>query len=407
MSQIIRSVRPAAVVILASFCWGITARAEVAAVAAADPQGIRIAVAQHQPHVELAIHGHFRIMSLQTSDALREGPHLSSVSVQAKPQGILVGEQLFPFAAVRVEPARDASITLNGQRLRGTVEIRRETDSSLLVINRVGLEDYLRGVIAKEAPFYWPPEALRTMAIVARTYTLFKRLSNVTGDFDVTADVLSQVYGGKTAERGPTNQAVDDTEGLILLYQGQVFPAFYSSTCGGMTEHASVMGPFHLEPLRGHMACSFCVSSPFYRWQRHLTKEDLAWAVKQQGRGSISPVEGFEVASYTDTGRVASVRIRGVSRTLLLTGHEFRQLLGFERIRSTAFAIVPDADGRGFVIQGRGWGHGVGLCQWGAAELARRGLSAQEILAVYYPGAVVARLGETVIQPIPVQGGSL
>ena len=405
MSDILRSARALGVIISASFCWGMTAQAEVAAVAATDPQGIRIAVAQHQPRVDLAIQGRFRIMSLHASEALREGPQLSTVSVQANPQGILVGEQLFPFAAVRVEPARDASITLNGQRLRGTVEIRRESDSSLLVINRVGLEDYLRGVVAKEAPFYWPAEALRAVAIVARTYTLFKRLSNVAGEYDVTADVLSQVYGGKTAERGPTNQAVNETEGLVLLYHGQVFPAFYSSTCGGMTERASVMGPFDLEPLRGHVACSFCVGSPFYRWQRHLTNEDLAWAVKQQGRGSISPVEGFEVASYTDTGRVASVRLRGATRTLLLTGHEFRQWLGFERIRSTAFAIVPD--GQGFLVQGRGWGHGVGLCQWGAADLARRGLSAQEILAFYYPGAVVVRLGETLIQPIPVQGGSL
>ncbi|MBI3312179.1 MAG: SpoIID/LytB domain-containing protein, partial [Candidatus Omnitrophica bacterium] len=328
---------------------------------------------------------------------LREGLHLSKSAVRASQQGILVGEQLLPSAHVRVEPARDATINLNGQRLRGTVDIYRQRNLTLLVINQISLEDYLLGVVAKEAPAYWPVEALKAIAIAARTYALSERLSNVTTDYDVTGTVLSQVYGGRTAERSRTTRAVKDTEGLVLTSHGRLFPAFYHSTCGGLTEHASVMGPFDLEPLQGGRQCSWCANSPFYRWRQRLTKEDLAWAVKQQGRGSIWPVTNLEVIEQTSTGRVAKIRIHG-TRSVVLTGYEFRELFGFSRIRSTAFTVVRQ--GEEFMLEGQGWGHGVGLCQWGAAELAQRGFSAREILAFYYPHADLIRLGERPLQPV-------
>jgi stage II sporulation protein D len=155
-------------------------------------------------------------------------------------------------------------------------------------------------------------------------------------------------------------------------------------------------GPYGIPPLHGHIACEFCSGSPFYRWQKRLTYADVAWAVKQQGRGSIWPVDGVEIAEQSPTGRVARVRIRG-ARQLLLSGSEFRQLFGTSSLRSTAFTLVPDGDG--VILQGRGWGHGVGLCQWGAAELARLGLKAHEILAVYYPGTELATVGQAIRTP--------
>ncbi|MBI3087495.1 MAG: SpoIID/LytB domain-containing protein [Candidatus Omnitrophica bacterium] len=384
--------------VLVACAWS---HAPVAAEPALEPAWIRVAVVQNQPEIDLAVHGAFRITALMDNDALREGSRLQKTAIRADRQGILVGKQLLPLGGVRVEPARDATIDLNGRRLRGTLDILKQADQTLLVINHVELEDYLRGVLSREVPFYWPAEALQALAIAARTYALFQRLTNAAVDYDVTGDMLSQVYGGKSAERGSTTRAVRRTEGLVLVFDGRVFPTFYHSTCGGLTEDAAVMGPFNLAPLKGGAACSFCVASPFYRWQRTLSNEDAAWAVKQSGRGSVWPVEDLRVASYSPTGRVEKVRIRGGGRSLDLSGYEFRQLLGFERIRSTAFAVIRD--GGQFILQGRGWGHGVGLCQWGTAELARRGLSAREILAYYYPGATLVRIGEIPLQAIPAR----
>ncbi len=351
---------------------------------------IRVAVVRSDPEVSLQIYGRFSILALHTRDLLQQGRRLPAVAVRAVQQGIALGGDLLPVVGVRIEPESEATIRLNGKRLRGALEIVRQQDLTLLVVNHISLEDYLRGVISREAPDYWPPEALKAIAIAARTYAAYQRLDKAAVDFDVTGDVMSQDYGGKSGEKAATTRAVKSTAGIILTYQGRLFPTFYHSTCGGRTEHARVMGDFDLEPLQGGVACTFCSASPFYHWQRRVTKADIAWALRKSPFGSIGPVSQCVVAKRTAAGRVAEVAVVGARRTLRLTGYDIRALLGFDRIRSPLFSITEDGDA--FVIDGHGWGHGVGLCQWGAAELARRGLAAREILAYYYPKAELASL---------------
>ncbi len=344
---------------------------------------IRVAVSRDAPEVQLQIQGRYTLFALHTNSPIRAGERLLTVPVRAVPQGLSLGSEVIPYVGVRIEPERQAAINLNGKRLRGTVEIVRQKDQTLLVINHLPLEDYLRGVLSKEAPDYWPPEALKAIAIAARTYALYQRLTKEQVDYDVTGDVMSQDYGGRSAEKVNTTRAVKATEGRILLYRGRLFPSFYHSTCGGMTEHARVMGPFDLEPLQGGVVCRFCDASPFASWQRRLTREDIAWALHKSPLGSVGWVKDLKVTRRTASGRVSEIVIVGSRRSVRLSGHDFRSLFGFDRLRSSLFSVaaVPD----GFVLEGRGWGHGVGMCQWGAAELARRGFAAQEILAYYYP----------------------
>jgi len=374
-------------------------------VAQPSAEWIRVAVVRADPEVDLQIYGRFTMRALHTGEALQEGRRLSQVSVRAVPEGIALGEEIFPVVGVRIEPESSATIRLNGKRLRGTVEIVRRADLKLLVVNQVALEDYLRGVLSKEAPDYWPLEALKAIAIAARTYGVYQRFLKEVGDYDVTGDIMSQDYGGKTAEKAATTRAVKATAGWILLYRGDLFPTFYHSTCGGRTEHARVMGRFDLEPLRGGVACSLCTASPFFSWQRRLTTADVNWALHKSAHGSVGAVQDVRVGPRTQSGRAEQIAIIGSRRTLKLSGYEFRALFGFESIRSTFLMITPVPDG--FVVEGHGWGHGVGLCQWGAAELARRGFSAPEILAFYYPGAELVHLRELTQRPVDlVRGGS-
>ena len=311
-----------------------------------------------------------------------------------------------PYFGIRIEPTGDATINVNGRRLRGTIEIIRQKNLTLLVINHLALEDYLRGVLSKEAPDYWPQEALKAIAIAARTYALYQRFTKEQDPFDVSGNVMSQDYGGKTSEKTATTRAVKATAGAILLYHGKLFPTFYHSTCGGMTEHGRAMGSFNLEPLQGGLACAFCAASPFYRWQRRVTIADVNWALRQSAHGSAGTVQDVRVTKRTAAGRAQEIAIVGSRRTVRLSGYEFRALFGFERIRSPALTIT--AVGEDFIIDGHGWGHGGGMCQWGAAELARRGLSAGEILAFYYPGTELVNLRDVAHQPIDViaKGGS-
>ncbi len=384
---------------LAAAGFGLAQPAE----AQPSPEWIRVAVVRDGAEVELQVHGPFTLRARHTHEPIQEGRRLEPVSVQAVPEGLRLGSDVLPYPGVLVEAAEGALISLNGQRLHGAVEIIRQENLTVLAINHVGLEDYLRGVLSKEAPDYWPPEALKAIAIAARTYALYQRFTKAEVDYDVTGDVLSQLYGGKTAEKHATSRAVDASEGLILTFQGQLFPAFYHSTCGGVTEHARAMGNFNVAPLQGGVVCELCSASPFYAWRRRLTPADIRWALRQQGHGAVGAVTDLRVVKRSASGRIEQLTIVGSERTHRLTGYEFRRLFGFERIRSPWFTVVamPDA----FILDGRGWGHGVGLCQWGAAELARRGATAREILAFYYPQSTLVRLSELAGQPLMIIGG--
>ncbi len=368
-----------------------------------NPEWIRVAVVRDDPQVDLQIHGRFTMLTLHTGQPISQGQRLEPMTVRAIPAGLALGNEVVPVMGVRIEPESNGTIKLNGKRLRGTIEIIRQNNLTLLVVNHVALEDYLRGVLSKEAPDYWPMEALKAIAIAARTYAVYQSFLKDQLDYDVTGDVMSQDYGGKTAEKAATTHAVKATQGWIVMYNGQLFPTFYHSTCGGMTEHARVMGKFDLEPLRGGIACSFCSASPFFHWQRRLTKADVGWALRQSRYGTIGTVTNLQVTKRTETGRAQEIAMSGTLRTVRMSGYDFRALFGFDRIRSPLFSVIPEGDA--FVLDGHGWGHGVGLCQWGAAELARRGFSAAEILAFYYPHAQLVPIKDLVNHPVTIVKG--
>ena len=367
---------------------------------------IRVAVSRGQPEVELEVDGRFVMSGLASRSPLEQGKRLKPLAVRAIPEGLAIGTRTLPLPGVRIEPQRGATIRLNGSQFHGLLEIHRQQDETLLVINHLPLEAYLRGVLSKEAPDYWPSEALKAVAIAARTYAVYQRYSKAEQAFDVTSDVMSQDYGGKSAEKAATSRAVEETAGWILLYHDVLFPAFYHSTCGGVTEHARVMGKgFTIEPLQGGVRCSFCAASPFHTWRRRLTKADVNWALKKSRHGTVGAVRELRVTRRASSGRAEQIAITGATRTLLLSAYEFRQVFGFDRIRSPLFSVLTEGDD--FIIDGHGWGHGVGLCQWGTAELARRGVSAPEILAYFYPGAQLVHVSELAHRPITVlQGGS-
>lgn len=366
-------------------------------------QSIRVALVQDDPQVQLQIHGGFLMRSADGAN-VHEGRRLEEVTVRAESNGLVIGAQVFPFAGLRIEPKRDAMISLNGKRVRGTLEILSQQDQTLLVINHVALEDYLRSVLSKEAPDYWPIEVLKAIAIVARTYAIHRMFLKEDRLFDVTGNVLSQEYGGRNSEKARTSRAVKATRGQILMHEGGLFSTFYHSTCGGRAENGGVMGSEHnVSPLKGGRVCRFCTASPFFNWKRRLTSADVAWALKKDDQGSVGTVQDMRVTQKTSTGRVSEVTIIGSKGKKKMKGYDFRALFGFESIRSLAFTISWGDNA--YVIQGNGWGHGVGLCQWGAAELARRGYNAKAILQFYYTGTELASVSSLYNQRVRVIGG--
>ena len=210
---------------------------------------------------------------------------------------------------------------------------------------------------------------------------------NTAKAYDVRNDVYSQMYGGRTTEKWATTRAVNLTKGKVLTYKGEIFPAYFHATCAGHTEDASNLWKTDILPLKG-VACGFCKGSKHYRWVLEIPLEDLKARLKKSGY-PIDDIVSVSVLSKNMSGRAQDIEIKGASCAgLVIKAKEFRQMFGPDVIRSTKFDI-KSAD-RQVIINGIGWGHGVGMCQWGAFGMACDGKKAEEILGYYYPGAEVA-----------------
>jgi len=298
--------------------------------------------------------------------------------------------------------------TINGRPYRGEAVIVASGDDEIIVLNRVPIEDYLRGVVPLEIGERQPAEhaAVEAQAIAARSYAWAHLAPSQR--FDVRATVDDQVYGGARAERAVADAAVASTTGQVLRYAGRIADAPYHSTCGGMTAEPGEVwtgesGAPYLRRVDDHMPGSsraWCDISPRYEWQREMTAAQVGAAVTRylRSRGSsetIGDARTLRVESHTPSGRVGALSISGSDGQTTLRGNAIRYALrstGGELLNSTYFSVESSGSGtsgRRFTIRGRGYGHGIGMCQWGAIGRARAGQDAVTILQTYYPGTSV------------------
>lgn len=352
------------------------------------PAVVRVAIVQDQPSIRLAVKGPYRLVAPTTGEVLNSAHRLSTTTVQADAEGLRFGETVIHRSGIRVEPLKDATILVNERSYRGTVEIVPQADATLLAVNHLDVDEYLKGVLSQEVSQHWPMAALEAQAIAARTYALYQRQRNARQPFDVTADVSSQVYGGHLSERWRTTQAVRRTRGLVLTYQGQLFPAYFHAACGGRTEDAGELWTTNLPVLKG-VACPYCQDSPHYRWETSIHRKEIRWALKQRHQ-PVGLVETITPGDRDPSGRWRTINIQGQEGAATLSAKDFREMVGPAVIRSLNFEVTIEGDNVKFA--GWGWGHGVGLCQWGARGLAQRGRTAREILVYYYPGATVQEM---------------
>jgi stage II sporulation protein D len=251
-----------------------------------------------------------------------------------------------------------------------------------LVINRVDLEEYVKGVVPAEVSSTWHPEMLKAQAVAARTYALYQQMLSATREYDVEATVQDQVYRGKQGIDAGILRAVEDTRGLIVTYQDAPIYAAFSSTAAGLTEDAMNVWSKEYPYLKG-VECPFDLASPYYQWKSSFKIDTLEQNLREQGF-SVGTIATMTPLSFTRGGRVAKLRILHSGGELILRGEELRKAVGYAIIPSTQFAI--ESIGQDVVLSGFGAGHAVGMCQWGAKELAELGYPFSTILRYYYPG---------------------
>jgi stage II sporulation protein D len=251
-------------------------------------------------------------------------------------------------------------------------------------VHDLRLEDYVAGVVSGEMPASFPPEALKAQAVAARSYALTRKIEAQAAGraFDIGTGVLHQVWAERPS--AAARAAAEATAGEVLVAGREPVEAYFHAACGGRTEGGLAALGRDL-PYLASVECGKCDGAPGVAWKLRLAAAELARAAGLPGKATAA-----RVASRTATGRAERVEVTAGGRTASVPAVELRQRLGFERLPSLAFDVR--AEGGAFVLDGRGRGHGAGLCQWGAAALAREGASYREILARYYPGTEIVRM---------------
>jgi len=355
---------------------------------ASEPPIVRIGLLWEQSQVQI------ESATPVTATGVLEGGSLTLVGgpwvVQPTPTGLAIPPTAFG-PTVRLV-ALSGFLKVNGQEYRGVIEIRRTASGRLTAINELDLEQYLYGVIKGEIDPRWPPEAVKAQAVAARTLAL-ETLEATRGKYGAEGYTLrattdSQVYLGVAGEDPGAAAAVDATRGIVATYQGQPIFAAYHSNSGGHTEDSeNVWGTPH-PYLRG-VADPYALDAPGVAWTAHLALATIEADLRRGGVG-VAGIAGIEPGRVTPWGRAITVRLVDEGgRAQEIGANQFRLLVGPNVVRSTMFIVTREGSDADF--SGRGSGHGVGLDQWGAREMALRGFTFEQILAYYYTGIAIER----------------
>ncbi len=341
---------------------------------------LRVALVQHATDVELSAPEGLWIKK-SSGETLYFNPLPSAKFAVSR--GVSVN-QLDTLEGELIIVPQKGGIILNQNAYSGRMKIKKK-NNGLLVVNEVDVEDYLRGVVPAEMSPNWELEALKVQAVISRTYALYQRRERSGKDFDLLATVLSQVYQGEGASDNRATLAITATAGQVVTYQGKLASTFFHSTSAGPTEDAAERWGI-LQPYLKGVSCPLDRDSPYYHWKRVILRSDLEKAVRKMGH-PVQTIVNLTPGQWSQAGRLLTLRIHHTSGEFILTAESLRAAVGYKILPSTNFTV--QSFGPEIQIGGMGYGHGVGLCQWGAKTMAEQGLKFDEIVAYYYPGTAL------------------
>jgi len=368
---------------------------------------IRVLLANDINHATLRIKTGFSILDIEGNALIPETFFTGQgepMEVAVSSQGLTIAGRNFTATQITIVPDNPYIFTFQGSDYRGKLILKAKIDTATFdAINVVPIEPYLAGVVGAEMPEYWQSEALKAQAIAARTYCLYNKSKfGPNRSWDVTKTAASQVYQGIKAESPRVWRAVNETAGRVLVCKNnglldELFPAYYSSTCGGHTEDAKNVFGDSIEPLGG-VDCPYCkdVARPniFFWPMAQFDKADVLAALQRKYArlkqlSDITNISPTRRSDYTDFSRLTMVKVEDSNgQSDLLRAEDLRLTIdpSGNKLRSTICKII-NLDGKWTFLSGRGFGHGVGMCQCGAEGMARQGKTADQILQYYYPGS--------------------
>ena len=364
---------------------------------------IRVLLAEHtRGGVSLPVRvvGPYTLMDGNTRQILAQGAWMQSAfgaggPIQALSDGVVVNvsdkqgrKKAVHVPRVRLMPSKPGTLQVGTRTYRGVLDIIAHRDGTMTLVNEVNLEDYISGVVTAEMYFYWPAEALRAQAVVARSYTLALYLENEKmnprpeWDFE-SGYITTQEYQGVSGEHPRGIEATQATEGQVLVWKGSIFRAYFHSCCGGHTEACGNVWDDYptIAPLAGTV-CEYCKYSKHWDWTETLKFADVEAALRKADK-DVGAVRDIVFKDRNGDGHYDLVTVVGTKQTLEMKGNDFRLAVGPTILKSMRF--TAKRAGEALELQGRGWGHGVGLCQYGAQGMANLLMTCDRILKYYDP----------------------
>lgn len=325
------------------------------------------------------------VISGQVVGKILSGEH-AVVAIEGNQLRLRWNRGVIPISHGTFISASPIKVTVNEgttRTYRGQIEVEPDDGrlGTILAINDVRLSDYVAGVLPSEYPFT-EYEGVKAQAIVIRTYALLSAERSTTS-YDLTDGTYAQVYHGSDRETSVSRRAAAETAGTTLRYDGALIDAVYSSHCGGHTaDNDDIWEGGAVAYLRGRKD-PYDKEAPVAKWDMAVDAPEL---LEKLGEHFGSRVESIKIGARGVGSHVKSVEIKLESGTRMISGVAFRGIVnrgfGSQIIRSSVFEIKRQSGDYRF--KGRGNGHGVGLCQWGAAAQAKQGRDAEQILKFYY-----------------------
>ncbi len=307
-----------------------------------------------------------------------------TVSVTLHKNGQVQVGTLIAKQPILIEPVGGVTLELNKNKYTGTFEILPGANS-FNIIELTPLENYLYGVLPHEMHHTWALEALKAQAVAARTYTLKSIEKKAEEPFDLYSDVRSQMYKGSAQVYDSVKKAVDQTNGQVLSYKGELFFTYYHGNCGGGTDHVEIWNEKapHIKPLAG-ASCKFDTHSKSFNFSQDITKTVAEKFARSQGlKGSLKSIK---IAKKTSTGRANLLVLKTANGSKQVRCADFRAYTGIRSCKITKLTVGSTK----VHVEGHGYGHGIGMCQDGAHGMAKQNYTYKQILKQYYPGSTLS-----------------
>lgn len=370
-----------------------------------DLTDVRVAVtASPQKSLSLAIDGPYQLRAVGSSKVLARGDKLGTTNVTATATGLRIGKVEHAATRLEIVPSQSPSIWVNDHKYRGSLRLFRRAGGTVLAVNVLPLADYLASVVDSEMPIAFGATAREAQAIVARTYALdVVRSDEGNPEFDLFASTSSQKYLGYQYRSGSrllagesetSRQIVRKSTGMVCTFQGRLFRTYYSAVCGGHTTNGAAVFTDAVAALKS-VPCDYCREANLYRWEVEIPKSTVQDKLKEHFRSegkTFDRLQSIVLASGNpDQGNaIPEFDVRDGKRSQRISSTTLRRLFSSGTLHSPYFSITPKSDN--FLFSGRGHGHAVGLCQWGARGQAIAGKSAYDIVRYYYSGAKIVQL---------------